>query len=1111
MKKTGGAIVLLAGLLACGGDGGGGAGELADLVDAQGEVAAPGEEIPSEAGSSEVSDFSPPVVVFVAPLNGDTVRGEVQVSLRVQDDTGVARVSLAVDGNEVASLTSDPYTWTWDTTGLANGNYTLSATAYDMAGNTGTASVTVLVEGDCNEQGDCPPRGLRILYPIAEARVCGTIPIEATALDDQLVRMEFLVDGLPLGVREASPFRQTWDTTGFPDGLHVVKVVATNAANLSVFATRRVTVDNQEKPCDNLPFVQITEPVNHAWVTGVVAVKATTSDDLGVTKVQFWVDNGLRSEDKTVPYRVDWDTSEFEEGSHVLKVVALDTASQDSMDQIQVTIDRTPPEVRLDSPQDGVVTVDTLAVSASATDNSGVVQMAFRLGNARSAILTEAPWTTTFDVSELASGEYLLQAEAMDRAGLTSVASVHVAVDRPPTVAFVTPTQGTIVTGAIQVQVAATDDLGLESVEFLVDGEPLGVFSSSGTFQWTPTYGKGDHVLKAIARDSRGQTAEAEVAISVDWPLTVTILACGAEDSCTPLQEGQEVFGIVSLKAEASDDAGPVETVRLLVDGEEVGIATTDPKTFAWDSTTVSDGDHEIRMEGIGVDGTTGTGQATVRVNNCDRDQDTFLSMSQACGGNDCDDGDASFHPGAIDFVGDAADQNCDGVDGVDTDRDGHASVASGGRDCDDGNQAVHPCADDLPGDGVDANCDGRDVASCDDCVVCTDDSFDGGTCLHLPAQDGQTCDDRNPCTVGETCSNGRCTGGTLDLCDDDNPCTTDSCNPLSGCVHRASHDGEACESGVCWQGACCTPQCGTRVCGDDGCGGSCGTCESGMACMSGQCVVPPVCPDGYVHVEAGVFLMGSPTSEPGADIDEGQHWVTISRPFCMKRTEVTQGEWNALMGNNPSTFNRCGMSCPVERVSWWDAAAYANQLSDREALPRCYILSGCSGRPGDGTFSCTEVVFKGLSCSGYRLPTEAEWEYAARAGTTTATYNGTSNLLGCEGGNPVLGPIAWFCGNASYTTHAVQGKDPNAWGLHDMLGNVSEWVGDWYNPYPDYPVTDPTTSDVMGLKRVIRGGSWTDNARAVRAAYRYYVNPDSRRNDVGFRLVRAAFDPSAP
>ena len=249
---------------------------------------------------------------------------------------------------------------------------------------------------------------------------------------------------------------------------------------------------------------------------------------------------------------------------------------------------------------------------------------------------------------------------------------------------------------------------------------------------------------------------------------------------------------------------------------------------------------------------------------------------------------------------------------------------------------------------------------------------------------------------------------------------------------------------------------------------------------------------EGYVRIPAGTFQMGSPGSESGRSGDETQHRVRITHAFLMKATEVTQGEWKAVFANNPSSFSSCGNDCPVENVSWWEAVSYANALSRKEGLPECYELSGCGGTPGDKSYSCSGARSRGLSCAGYRLPTEAEWEYAARAGTETPYYTGNS-----------ADDAAWYSANSDNKTHPAGRKRANAWGLSDMLGNVWEWCGDWFGSYAAGETADPVGADT-GSTRVLRGGSWRYDASFVRAAARDNVVPGYRNGNLGFRLARS-------
>ncbi len=269
-----------------------------------------------------------------------------------------------------------------------------------------------------------------------------------------------------------------------------------------------------------------------------------------------------------------------------------------------------------------------------------------------------------------------------------------------------------------------------------------------------------------------------------------------------------------------------------------------------------------------------------------------------------------------------------------------------------------------------------------------------------------------------------------------------------------------------------------------------------------------------FRYIPPGTFQMGSPSDESGRDDDETRHSVMLTRGYWMSETEITQAQWQAVMGNNPAYFQNCGETCPVEQVNWFEAVTFANRLSAQEGLQPCYVLDECTGDLGGGCtgerswsctgdYACSGVRLGSATCSGYRLPTEAEWERAARSGTETAIYTGALTL-GDGGKGPELKTIAWFSGNAGGSTHPVGQKASNAWGLRDMLGNVREWTWDWYGSLGSVATTDPL-GPVQGSLRVRRGGSWNFNARYCRAANRFYGSPGYRTRNVGFRLVRTA------
>ncbi len=255
-----------------------------------------------------------------------------------------------------------------------------------------------------------------------------------------------------------------------------------------------------------------------------------------------------------------------------------------------------------------------------------------------------------------------------------------------------------------------------------------------------------------------------------------------------------------------------------------------------------------------------------------------------------------------------------------------------------------------------------------------------------------------------------------------------------------------------------------------------------------------------FVPILAERFQRGSPDSERGRHSDEYLHEVSISRGFWMSETEVTQGQWRSLLEANPSTFTQCGDNCPVETVNWFEAVSFANRLSKREKLENCYELHGCEREPGRD-LKCSSAVFEGLRCQGYRLPTEAEWELAARAGTTTRFSIGADLAIGQANHDPFFGQnIAHPLVHKQ--TVEVRSYDPNPMGLFDMHGNVAEWIHDWYGDYPKDHKMDPSGPG-LGSYRVVRGGGWKSKTRDCRSASRNKGAPTIRNASVGFRLVR--------
>ena len=318
----------------------------------------------------------------------------------------------------------------------------------------------------------------------------------------------------------------------------------------------------------------------------------------------------------------------------------------------------------------------------------------------------------------------------------------------------------------------------------------------------------------------------------------------------------------------------------------------------------------------------------------------------------------------------------------------------------------------------------------------------------------------------------------------------------------------------ICTPPACATGQ--SRV--PDGNWGHC--CWKGQAFSTSlnKCVgTPTSCPSGLkkteygcgdssalgfetVTIPAGSFTMGC-TSEQGRDCDDTEkpsHEVTLTRSFALLKTEVTQGLYEKVMGENPSYFK--GENRPVENVSWYDAVRFANKLSEMEGRELCYEIDG------------TDVQWNNKDCTGWRLPTEAEWEYAARGGENYK-YSGSDNVDEVGWYDRNSGRETHSVVNSGRETHPVGQKKANGFGLYDMSGNVWEWVWDWYGEYPSGSQTDPLGSstvveyEVGGFSlyyNVMRGGSWDENLENLRVSDRNIVRSVSYHDkNVGFRIGR--------
>ena len=489
--------------------------------------------------------------------------------------------------------------------------------------------------------------------------------------------------------------------------------------------------------------------------------------------------------------------------------------------------------------------------------------------------------------------------------------------------------------------------------------------------------------------------------------------------------------------------------------------------------------------------------------------------------------------------------EQCDG-----SNLDGKTCVAlgyAGGSLSCNGNCTFNPVACFKCGDGTINTgevCDGANLAS----QTCVTKGFDGGImscasdCKSFVTTACYRCGD-NKKNGGEQCDGtdlGGATCGSVGFYSGSLACTSSCTFNTAGCTNcgnNAIDAGEQCDGTSLGGKSCATAGFYT---GTLKCSGSCtldtssctncgnntidtgevcdGTALGGQTCQAkgydgGALVCSKTCsalltnfccelkPRTWVKIPAGTFMMGTPPSNKCKQGNEDYHQVTFTYEFEIFNSEVTQEEFSSRMGYNPSNFTSCTPNCPVEKVNWHQAADFCNKLSTDAGLSTCY---GCT-KSGTTGVTCSANSPNIHLCTGYRLPTDAEWEYVYRAGTTTDFYSGPHTAATCMDPDPNATKIGWYDYNSSNATHPGATKESNNWCIFDMAGNVYEWVNDWYQDnLGTSAVTNPVgPGSSTGDARTRRGGSWAQSAGTLRAGARESYQQDLVNSQVGFRCAR--------
>jgi hypothetical protein len=369
------------------------------------------------------NDKTAPTVSLTSPASGSTVSGTVAVTASASDNVGVSRVEFYVNNVLQTTSTSSPYTFSWNTTSLINGSYTLSAKAYDAAGNVGTSSNVSVTS---NNAVIAPT--VSVTSPSSGSTVSGTVTVTASASANTGVsKVEFYVNSVLQATDTSSPYSFSWNTAALANGSCILSAKAYDAAgNAGTSTNVTVTVNNDK----TVPTVSLTAPTSGATVSGTVAVTASASDNVGVSKVEFYVNSILQTTVTGALYTFNWNTTAVANGSYTLTAKAYDAAGNvATSSNVTVTVNNinTAPTVSVTSPTSGATVSGTVVVTANASANAGITRVAFYVNNVAQAADTIAPYTYSWNTTTVANGSYALVAKVTDTAG-TVVASSSVTV-----------------------------------------------------------------------------------------------------------------------------------------------------------------------------------------------------------------------------------------------------------------------------------------------------------------------------------------------------------------------------------------------------------------------------------------------------------------------------------------------------------------------------------------------------------------------------------------------------------------------------------------------------------------------------------------------------------